>query len=174
MRTTLLTALACVVWFQALPAKAQEMPKPGPEQEKLHQFVGDWDVTISMAGQEMKGTATYKMGLGNFFLFEEFQGDLGGMKFHGKGMTGYDPLRKTYIATWADSMSPSLMVMHGHFSNDGKTYTEEGEGPGMDGKLTKMKSVVQLKEKDHFVFTMYTVADGKDTEMMKLTYTRKK
>ena len=64
--------------------------------------------------------------------------------------------------------------MEGEFSKDGKTYTEAGEGPGPDGKLQKMKSVCDFKDKDTIIFTMYQVEAGKDQEMMKITYKRKK
>lgn len=174
MRKTVLTASVCFLVLQALPASAQEMPKPGPEQARLHKFVGDWDVTVSIQGAESKAAATYKMGMGGFFLFEDFKGEFAGMKFQGKGTTGYDPTKKHYVSTWVDSMTPSILLMHGHFSKDGKTYTETGEGPGMDGTPTKMKSVFQFEGKDRFTFTMYQSPGGKESEVMKLTYTRKK
>jgi hypothetical protein len=174
MRTVLVSVLGGVVWLVAQPVVAQEMAKPGPEHKMLHRFVGDWDVTVNVGGNASKAAATYKMEPGGFWLFETFRGDFGGMKFTGHGTTGYDPLRKSYVATWVDSMSPSLLVMDGHMSKDGKTFTATGSGPGMDGKLTKMKTVYQFKGKNSFSFTLYTVADGKDTEMMAMTYHRKK
>ena len=55
-----------------------------------------------------------------------------------------------------------------------KTLTEEGEGPGHDGKLAKFKSVSTMSDNDTMEFKMYQVADGKETEMMSITYKRKK
>jgi hypothetical protein len=174
MRTTLLTLVGCCLVLCAQPVAAQPPPpRPGPEHEKLKEAVGDWDVTVNFGGKESKASATYKLGLGGFWLFEEFHGEFMGQKFEGRGTTGYDPIKKKYIATWIDSMTPTLMVMEGSFDKDSKTHTFTGEGPGMDGKLTKMKSVYEFKDKDSFVFTMYSVTDGKDQEMFKLTYKRK-
>jgi hypothetical protein len=153
---------------------AQEPPKPGPEHEALKKLVGDWDCTISMAGMEMKGTATYKLGFGGFWLTERFNADFGGMKFEGRGTIGYDPARKHYVSTWVDSMSPTMIIMHGSMDKDGKIFTETGEGPGMDGKLTKLKTVAEYKDNDNFTFTMYQTADGKEQESFKISYTRKK
>jgi hypothetical protein len=155
------------------PVGAQP-PKPGPEHEKLKRYEGKWDATVNFGGMESKGVATYRMGLGGFWLLSEFQGDFGGMKFEGKGTAGYDPIRKKYVSTWVDSMSPTLMVMEGDYDKDSKVYTETGEGPGPDGKLMKMKSAIEFKDDDTFVFTMNNVVDGKDQEMMKITYKRKK
>ena len=157
------------------PAGAQPgLPKPGPEHEMLKKFEGQWDATVSFAGGESKGTAHYKLGLGGFWLQLHFKGDFGGATFEGTGLTGYDPRKKKYVSSWADSMEPGLMVMEGAFDKDGKTFTEAGEGPGMDGKLHKMKSVYNFKDKDTIVFTMYQEADGKDQQMMQITYKRAK
>jgi hypothetical protein len=42
--------------------------------------------------------------------------------------------------------------------------TYSGEGPGENGKLTKMKTSSEMKDKDMVVFKMY--GDGKDAEMV--------
>ena len=44
-----------------------------------------------------------------------------------------------------------------------------------DGKLTKMKTTTEMKDKDTMVFKMYNVGkDGKDAKSMTITYKRKK
>jgi len=156
-------------------ARADEgPPKPGPEHDMLKRFVGEWDAAVNFMGQEEKATAVYKMGLGGFWLTQHFTGDFGGDKFEGRGTTGYDPFKKKYVSTWVDSVSPSMMLMEGAFDKDGKTYTETGEMVGEDGKPGKVKSVFEFPDKDTIVFTMYGVKEGKDQQMMKITYKRKK
>jgi len=71
-------------------------------------------------------------------------------------------------------MSPTLMVMEGSFDKDGKTYTETGDSTGPDGKPMKMKSIYEFKDNDNMTFIMYNVTDGKEQEMLKITYKRKK
>jgi hypothetical protein len=44
----------------------------------------------------------------------------------------------------------------------------------MDGKPAKLKNVYEFVDKDTLLFTMYSVKDGKDQQMMKITYKRKK
>lgn len=174
MRSTVLTLIGGLL-VGVSPLSAQPaLPKPGPEHEFLKKFEGDWDVTVSMGGTQSKGSASYRITLGGFWLSEHFQGEFGGMKFEGRGTTGYDPLKKKYVTAWTDSMSPSLLIMEGTVAKDGKTFTGTGEAPNMEGKIEKMKTVYDFKDKDSFVFTMYRVADGKDQEEMKLTYKRKK
>lgn len=153
---------------------AQEPPKPGPEHEKFKDLVGEWEATIKMGDGEVKGKSSWKLDFGGFFLIQEFEGDFGGMKFKGRGTSSYCPLRKKYISTWMDSMSPSIMVMTGNYDKAGKVFTEVGEGPNMEGKISKFKSVSTMPNKDTIEFKMYEVKDGKDNEMMAITYKRKK
>jgi hypothetical protein len=176
MRTTRGILVGCCLALAMVSVAAQPpAPRPGPEHERLKEkFVGDWDVTVALGGMELKAAATYKMDLGGFWLIEHFRGDFGGQKFEGRGTRGYDPAKKKHTAAWIDSMSPGLIVLEGNFDKDGKTLTETGEGPGPDGKLTRLKSVYEFPDKDTIVFRMYSVGGGKDQEMMKLTYKRKK
>ena len=172
MRAALLSTLLAFVGVAT--AAGQGPWKPGPEHAKLKKFVGDWDATVKFGGGESKATASYKLGLGGLWLQSHFKADFGGMPFEGRGLAGYDPHKKKYVSTWADSVEPTLMVMEGNFAADGKTFTETGKGVGPDGKLQNLKSVYEFKDKDTFVFTMYKVEGGKDEQMMQITYKRKK
>ncbi len=174
MRTKLLALVCCILASSAF-ARADEpqMPKPGPEHEKLKAFEGDWDAVVKFGNMEMKGTATYKLGYGGFWLTQHFKSD-GPEKFEGRGTTGYDPNKKKYVSTWIDSESPSMMISEGEFDKDGKTYTEVGDGVGADGKPQKFKSAVELKDKDEMLMTMYALKDGKEQQIMTITYKRKK
>jgi len=175
MRMGILSIVCCLAASCGLARAAEpQPPKPGPEQEKLERFVGDWDCAVDFMGQETKSTASYKMGFGGFWLTEHVKGEFGGQPFEGRATTGYDPLKKKYVSTWIDSMGLAMMISEGSFDKDGKTYTETGEMPGEDGKTQKVKSVFEFPDKDKILFTMYAVADGKDQQMMKITYTRKK
>jgi hypothetical protein len=174
-RVRVILVLCVAAALPVATVRAQQPPKPGPEIEKLKALEGTWDATVKMMGNESKATATYKMGVGGMWLVSDFEGEFGGMKFQGKGMDTYDASKKKYISVWVDSMSTSPMVMEGSYDKDGKILTMTGEGPGEDGKPTKYKSVSEMKDKDSMLFKMYTVGkDGKDAEMMTITYKRKK
>lgn len=175
MRTSVVALACCCLVLAGLRVEAQPpMPKPGPEHELLKKFAGDWDCTVNFMGKESKATARNRRILGGFWLVENFKGEFLNMPFEGRGTTGYDPNKKKYVSTWIDSTGPSLMTMAGEFDKDHKTFTETGEGPNEQGKLTKYKSVYEFKDDDTYVFTMNSVADGKDQEVFKITYHRKK
>ncbi len=93
----LLLALASILWAQAEP----QMPKPGPEHQRLHYFVGDWQTEDEQKpgpmgpGGKFSGTDHNEM-LGDFFVV--FHHDERGPTGSGKeiGIMGYDPRRKVY------------------------------------------------------------------------------
>jgi hypothetical protein len=140
----------------------------------LKRFAGDWDATVNFAGNESKAFSQSKIVLGGFWLQDEFKGEFAGMPFEGKGTTGYDPMKKKYVSTWIDSMSPSLLVMEGEFDKDGKTFTATGEGPGPEGKPTKMKNVYEWPDANTMTFVMYNIVDGKEQQAFKINYKRRK
>lgn len=156
----------------AAPAPAQEAPKPGPEHEVLKKMEGNWDLTMKFGGMESKGTVTYKMDLGGLWLVSSLESDLFGQKFSGRGLDSYDPVKKKYVGIWVDSMSTSPMVMEGTYDKEKKALTLAGEGPGMDGKPTKYKSVSVMPDDDTINFTMY-IGDGADPAFT-IVYKRKK
>lgn len=155
--------------------QSQEMPAPGPEHEALKAFVGKWDAKTKVGGELSQGTITYRLECGGLWLASEFQGNFGGMKFEGRGLDGYDPVKKKYVSVWVDSMSYRPTLFEGEMDSAGKILTMYGEGPGPEGQVMKFKGVTKLRDKDHMDFTMYTVAaDGSATEMMSIEYVRQK
>ncbi|HEY7315385.1 MAG TPA: DUF1579 family protein [Gemmataceae bacterium] len=169
MRTIAAVTMAAML---AVPAMGQEPPKLGPEHKMLKQREGTWDTTMKAGGMEYKGTVTYKMELGGLWLVGSMASDLAGQKFFGKSLDTYDAGKKKYVSVWCDSMSTTPMSMEGTYNPAKKTLTMIGEGPGMDGKLAKWRSVSEMPDKDTIQMSMY-VGDGKDP-MFTVTYKRKK
>ena len=95
------------------------------------------------------------MDLGGLWLLGSLESEFGGMKFQGRGMDSYDPAKKKYVGVWIDSMSTSPLVMEGTFDKEKKALTMAGEGPGMDGKPTKYKTVSEWKDDDTMHVGMY-------------------
>jgi hypothetical protein len=148
---------------------------PGPEHEILKKLEGTWTAKIIMEGSESTGTQTYKMTCGGLWLASEFKGEFAGMPFEGRGTDGYDAEKKKYVSVWVDSMSLRPLLLEGTYDKAKKTMTMTGEGPGPDGKPTKHKMVTHSPDDDHQTFTMFMVgADGQETKMMTIQYTRKK
>jgi hypothetical protein len=112
------------------------------------------------------------MDLGGLWLTGALETELFGSKFQGRSTETYDPNKKKYVSVWIDSMGTSPMLMEGTYDKDKKTLTMIGEGPGMDGKPTKYKSVSAMPDNDTIDFSMY-MGDGKDPAFT-IVYKRKK
>ena len=163
-------SLACWAAVQA-----QAPTKPGPEHARLKQLVGTWETTMKAGDEETKGTATFKMELGGLWLVEEFKGEFAGAPFHGKGMSTYDVAKKKHVLFWFDSMSTGTLIAEGDYDKDTKTQTLMGEMAGPDGKKQKVTLTTKMPDDDNMVFTLKGPGpDGKDAEMIKVTYRRKK
>lgn len=176
-----LPTLFTLTFAAAALAQEPEMPKPGPQHQKLAASAGTWDALIEMAGPDgkpstSKGVSEMKIALGGFWLVDDFAGELMGSKFVGHGLTGYDPIKGKYVGTWVDSMSPSLMVLEGDYDQSGKVLTMTGMGIGMDGQPAKHRMVSTHKDANTTLFEMYVAGAGADQpeqKMLTITYTRR-
>lgn len=155
---------------------SMNMPKPGPEHAHLKTAEGTWDVTVETPGQTpVKGTSVMKMAMNDFWLVDRFSCDWNGAKFEGHGGTGYDPIKKKYVSTWIDNMSPALTVTEGTFDPQTKILTMTGDGCNEKGEPVKVRTLTIHKDANTVVFEMYHKgADGKEAKVMTITYLRKK
>ena len=169
-----------VRWFGAVvavavlapAAPAQEAPKPGPEHAVLKKLEGNWDLVMKFGGMESKGAVTYKMELGGLWLAGSLESELFGTKFQGRSLDTYDAGKKKYVGVWIDSMGTQPMILEGTYDAGKKTLTMSGDGPGMDGKPTKYKSVSTFTDDNTTNFAMY-MGDVKEPSFT-IAYTRKK
>lgn len=156
----------------AVPAFAQDMPKPGPEHKLLAAIEGTWETALKAGGQTTKGTATFKMELGGFWLAGTMESEMFGAKFQGKSLDSYHPAKKKYVSVWVDSMSTAPVIMEGTYDKEKKTMTMAGEGPAMEGKMAKYRSVTKYPDADTIEMTMW-IGDGKEPTFT-VVYKRKK
>jgi Protein of unknown function (DUF1579) len=158
----------------ASAARAQQPQTPGKEHEEMKSLVGTWDATVkSPDGQESKGVAVYRMACEGMWLESEFNGDIGGQKFSGKGFDSYDSARKLYTATWVDSMSGSPLLLTGTKDASGKVLTMTGEMASPDGAV-KIKTITKVESADKHIFRMLMDLGGSESEMLSITYVRRK
>jgi hypothetical protein len=154
---------------------AQEFERPGPEHAHMKEFVGKWDAVMEMGGQKSKATAEYRTICDGMWLESDFEGDLGGIKFQGHGVDGYNQKKKKYVGVWVDSMSSAPLHFEGDIDPTTKLMVMSGESLGPDGKPQKFKSTTEFKDKNHFTFKMYMVEpDGKEQPAFTIDYTRRK
>jgi hypothetical protein len=153
-------------------------PKPGKEiQEMAKAEEGVWDATmrVYMAGPNAepttyKGVETVEAVSDGLWLRSNYEGDfLGGKKFKGHGIFGYDPLKKKYVGVWVDNMQTSLGTLEGEF--DAKTKTSnmkfETTEPGT-GQPIKQQHKTEYKADGHKVFTISMQIPGAGDQYLKM------
>ncbi len=176
-------ALGLVV-LSAAPLAAQQappMPKPGPEHEVLKMDVGTWDAVVefSMAPgappATSKGVEVSTLGCSGLCLITDFTGEAMGAPFQGHGVMTWDVGKKKYTGSWTDSMSTGLAITESTYDPAAKKWTGWMEGPDMTGAVMKTRNVVDVKDANNRVMTAYgTGPDGKEMQVLKITYVRKK
>jgi hypothetical protein len=185
-QTLVVTALG--VGFLGFTAKATDLERCAmsltAEHERLTLDVGTWDATVRCymqgPGSEPSishGTEIVELLPGGLWALSDFEGQFGDASFHGHGQSGYDPLKKKYIGTWIDSMSPSIMTMEGDYDPKTKTLTMYGKGTDpRSGKPYEAKMTTEHKDKDSRVFAMFRKSDdskGQFVKAMEISYARR-
>jgi hypothetical protein len=175
-------ALAAILGLAAAAAAQEGMPplpKPGPEHAVLAADAGTWDAVVEtwMApGQPPMTSKAVEINtlINGMYLISDFKGDFGGMPFQGHGLTWWDAASKTYKGIWVDNTSPAPMNGSSTFDAASKTFKGEMTGTDMTGALQTMRSETVQKADGTRVMTMFMKGpDGKDTQTMKVTYTKR-
>jgi len=176
--TAFMAMAGLMVAVQAQEQK--EFPKPGKEQALLkQQFEGNWDATMRHEKdgkrEESKGTETNKMAFDGYWLITDFKGDHHGKPFVGHGAMGYDTMKKKYVMSWIDNMSPSGSWSEGEADAAGKTFTFTHEGYCPDlGKTAKLRTVFEFPDSAHYTLTFYMPGKGGAEEKKgEILFTRK-
>lgn len=176
-----LTAFA----IAAAPARATQpppQPKPGPEHAILKMDEGTWDAIIEVVPGPgatpvtTKGVEVNTIGCGGLCLISDFKGEaMPGVPFHGHGVAAWDPGKKKYVGSWTDSLSQGIAVGESTWDPASKKMTGWMEGRDATGNLMKSRTVSETPQEGKRVMTMYAPGpDGKEMQMMRITYARRK
>lgn len=157
-----------------------QIPEAPPEMKVYKQDIGTWDCVVKFYYDpnaepvESKATEVNRM-VGEMWAISDFTGEIMGAPFHGSSQMGYDPVKKKYVGTWVDSMSPFSIQMEGTYDEKEKALTSFGKmkdptGAEMDGKW-----VVKYKNENERSMTMSSKPPGAAdfVVMMEVQYKRR-
>ena len=165
----------------AMMEKVKAMTSPQDAHKALEPLAGKWTYTSKFwmapdaPPEEKSGTAENTMVYGGRFLKQEVKGEWMGQPFEGLGFTGYDNIRGQYETVWLDSMATGILFISGQFDSATKTLAQSGSNscPITGEKDRKGRSDWTVTDNDRNAYTMYMVgADGKESKMMEILYTR--
>jgi len=152
---------------------------PGPEHELLKSDVGTWDASIEInlapgsPAQVSRGVTRNRLGCGGLWLITDFLNETTG--FEGHAICGYDPAKGKYVGTWVDPMRNFLTVSEGTYDPASRTMTMWFETSGPQGKPMRWREVTERKDEDTRVWrSIMNGPDGREFEVMKAVYTRRK
>ena len=157
-----LLPLAAVLSSTAV-AEAQ-VAQVSSQHKVLEAEVGTWDAQVSMfipgVAEPMtsKGVEVNESFGDGLWLISRFEMEIGGQEFIGRGQFGYDPVKKKYVGTWIDIMTPHLATLEGDYDASTKTMTMMMHSTGPDGQPMVAKSVSKMNEDGTRTYTclLYT------------------
>lgn len=157
---------------------------PGPMHEMMAGWDGTWLGETSMwegpdkPRQKYTITTVNKMILGGRYQEATNTGEMMGMPFEGRSISGYDNHKKVFKSTWIDNFGTGIMMLEGPWDESTKSMTLKGTmiDPGMGGGTEiPIRQVFKVVDADHQEMQMYTTYPGMDeVMMMEIKWTRKK
>ena len=169
-------ACALVVLNAHSSSTHQEPSAPAlpPEVKRLEAWVGTWDAEVEIMGSTSEGSETCRLECGGQWLVTEHTGSFMGQPFQGRGLTGFDASRQAYAGVWVDSSGGPMSVFHaGRFSADGKTFSAEVEGVGMDGKPARFEYRSTFPDANSRTFEIFELDGARRDLQMRIRYSRK-
>ena len=169
----------------AAAARAQEgEARPTAEHRELAKEAGVWDAEIRlyMQGPDVapvvsKGVSESEVMPGGLWLTSKFEGKLGDKPFSGRGISGYDPIKKKFVDVWVDSTDSGLTLLEGEYDEATKTLTSVGRSKDpRSGKPYDIKTTTALKGDDERLFTFYMKNEdtgGDYYKLMEMAYKRR-
>ena len=120
-------------------------------------------------------TSTTKMLYNGLYQESTHSGDMMGMPFEGRSLTGYDNMKKEFFSTWIDNMGSGIYVMTGQMDETGKKLTLTGTMKCMNGQDATMREVFTFTDDNNHLLEMYgpDPKTGKEYKNMEIKYTRK-
>jgi hypothetical protein len=168
---------------KAVEKAFEEAGKPGEPHQHLATFAGQWSYTAKYwpspeaKPEESRGSASLRMIMGGRFLEQTVKGKAMGMRYEGRGTTGYDTVRRNYETVWIDNMGTGTMVAKGKYHDNLRTIISEGEYscPISPDKAQNFRSEWKLIDRDNMVFSLFSAGlnpDGPVFKTMEMTYRR--
>jgi hypothetical protein len=177
----LLATVSAIVATSWVYAQDANVPGGSPAHKLLQLDEGEWDAEMSLFLQPgapplvSQCSETNELLPGGLWVISRFEGNIAGAPFSGVGMNGYDPVKKKYVGSWVDSMTPHMMTYEGDYDEASKTLTTAAQGRDpQSGEVVVYKQIARHVNENTRTFEMHAPgADGEYEKMMEIKYTRR-
>ena len=165
----------------ATMSKAMEdFAKPGKMHQWLASLNGEWDATVigysdPSKPDTSKVSQAYSMTLNGLYQEGKLTGNMMGMAFEGRSITGFDNAKKEFVSTWIDNLGSGIIIMTGSYDEGTKTMNLKGtQSNPVTGKDSGIRQVMKMLGDNTYTLEMYgDGADGKEIKFMEGTFKRK-
>lgn len=165
----------------AMEKAMKDFYTPGAMHKWLASFNGTWEADIigymnPEHPDTSKATEVYSMILNGLYQEGKLNGNMMGMPFEGRSLSGFDNARKKFVTTWVDNISSGTTYMTGDYDETSKTLNMKGTQTNPEsGADMGIRQVLKLIDNDTYTLTMYGDGpDGKEIKFMEGTFKRKK
>jgi hypothetical protein len=177
MMFALLKAALMAAVLTAVVATAQEMPKPGPEMDRVKFLIGTWTLNgeypkSSMVPQGGKSTGWYKgqLGPGGFSVIADFESDGPLGKEIGHQVFTWDPKQSVYTVVTVGNF-PGAIIGKAHW--EGENLITESEFEFGGAKMSNRAIYSKVQDKSIHIEESSRMGDGPIEQLWKADATKK-
>ena len=160
----------------------QQLGAPSEGHQRLEPIIGQWKHTVKwkMSAeapfQESQGTNDNTWILGGRFVEQKIAGQMMDQPFEGRGLMGYDNIRKEYSSVWIDNMGTGMMTATAQYDPATGQFTERGDfSCPMTGEAHRnYRATWKITDNNHYTYEMYMQdpASGQEFKSMEISYER--
>ena len=165
----------------AMNKAMQDFATPGKMHKWLASLNGNWEATVigysnPAKPDTSKVSQSYSMTLNGLYQEGKLTGNMMGMAFEGRSITGFDNAKKEFVSTWIDNLGSGIIVMNGSYDESAKTMNLKGtQSNPVTGKDSGIREVMKILDDNTYILEMYGDGpDGKEIKFMEGTFKRKK
>ncbi len=166
---------------KAKMALMQEYMTVNEHHKFFESLTGTWNAKVELwmepntEPEVSEGTSEGKIIMGGRFLEQTYNGTAMGQPFEGRGIIGYDNMKKEYTTIWFDNMATGIMTGSGQYNPQSKILITEGS---MSCPMTQQskrwyRDVLTFTDADNYTYETY-MRDlrGVEFKSMAITYSR--
>jgi hypothetical protein len=161
-------------------ARWMEYMAPGEMHKLLTQAEGDWheEIVFWMAPKtdptKAESECSNSMIMGGRYQESIHKGDMMGMPFEGKGLMGFDNIKKVFQSTWIDNMGTGIVFLEGPYDPKSKSITLTGKiVDPMTGTIDKVRQVMTFIDEKTQKLEMFSTKEGKEFKSMEINLSKR-
>jgi hypothetical protein len=160
--------------------RLQQSLAPGGGHALLTSLTGEWEGTAKtwfepdVLTDESPWRGRIRPVLGGRFVLHEYEGEMGGERFEGVAIHGYELDSGRFTTAWIDSFHTGTAIMSSEGARTPNGFSVLGSYRVPDSPPWGWRTEFEVTDADHIVITMYNVSPaGEESKGVETRYTRR-